>query len=55
MFRVKDMLKYETYYEYQTKTIYIMEKIKTRHLPGIRAWLIENGYAFENIIIGKKI
>lgn len=53
MIRIKEMLKYETYYDYETKTVYIRDKVKVRDLHDIRVWLIDNGYYFKNIIIGR--
>ena len=46
-------LSYLAYYDYETKTVYILEPVKTKSLELIRRWLIKNQYFFRNIIIGK--
>lgn len=53
MVQIIEMLKYNIYYDYTTDTAYINSVVKVRHLKQIREWLLEEGYKFKNIVIGR--
>ncbi len=46
-------LKYEIYWEEDSKTVFILSPVKVKHLEDIKYQLLYNGYYYKNLIIGR--